>query len=113
MTIVLLYGNQFAIHPPSTTSISPVTYEEALLAKNTAGPTNSSGFAHRPNGIRPVISWYLAVSVFSAAVISVSQYPGAIALTNIPLLAQAFEQAFVSWSIAPFEDAYAGVFLPP
>lgn len=41
----------FAIAPPSTTSISPVTYALALLARNSAGPMKSSGAPHLPPGI--------------------------------------------------------------
>lgn len=46
-----------AIHPPSTGRITPWIKSEAGDAKKTAAPAISSGFPHRPAGIRPMMDW--------------------------------------------------------
>lgn len=52
-------------------------------------------------------------SLIKAVFMSVSMYPGAMALTVIPLEAHSLERALVSWPIPPLEAAYAGTVMPP
>jgi hypothetical protein len=128
------------IHPPSTVTISPLTYALAPLLNHTTTPLKSSGEPHRPAGI--LLSMLSAR--FSSAInacarsvhmhctcisevkgiesererrhtsfISVAIYPGAIALTFIPFAAHSLDSAFVSCPTPPFEAAYAGTVIPP
>ena len=41
-----------AVHPPSTTTLAPVTYDDASESRNTSAPLYSSGRAIRPRGTR-------------------------------------------------------------
>lgn len=43
------------VHPPSTVSVEPVTYEAASLTRKTAAPVSSTGLPTRPRGIDDVI----------------------------------------------------------
>ena len=52
-------------------------------------------------------------SSINAAFISVATYPGAIALTEMPVPADAFDRALVSCDTPPLEAAYAGTVKPP
>lgn len=83
------------IHPPSTTNVSPLTYELALEAKNTTAPSKSSGLPHLPAGILSMICLERVGFAMSAEFISVAMYPGAILLTLIPLDAHSLERALV------------------
>lgn len=87
---------QRPIHPPSTTIVSPLTYELALEAKKTTAPSKSSGLPHLPAGIRSMICRDRVGLAMRASFISVAIYPGAIALTLMPLEAHSFESALVS-----------------
>jgi len=89
-------GTYLPIHPPSTVRISPLTYPLALLAKNTTLPLKSSGFPHRPAGILDKMLSALFSSLINAVFISVAMYPGAMALTQIPLEAHSLLNALVS-----------------
>lgn len=52
--------------------------------------------------------------LFSSAVfMSVSMYPGAMALTVMPFDVHSFAKLFVTWPTAPLEAAYAGTVRPP
>lgn len=45
---------QYTVHPPSTTMVCPVTYDEASLQRKSSGPSISSIRAVRPRGERAV-----------------------------------------------------------
>lgn len=93
------------IHPPSTTSVCPLTYPPPLPARNTTGPLKSSGTPHLPAGIRSSIPLFRPSSPRSASFISVAMYPGATAFTVTPLEVHSFARDFVSWATAPLEAA--------
>jgi hypothetical protein len=93
------------IHPPSTVTTSPLTYALAGLANQTTAPLKSSGLPHLPAGIRANMLFARSSSLIKAAFISVAMYPGAIALTLMPLLAHSLLNAFVNWATPPFEAA--------
>lgn len=93
------------IHPPSTTSVCPLTYPPALPAKNTTGPLKSPGTPHLPAGILSLILLNRPSSLSSAVFISVSTYPGATAFTVTPLAVHSFAKDLVSWATAPLEAA--------
>jgi hypothetical protein len=52
-------------------------------------------------------------SLIKAVFMSVAMYPGAIALTLIPLATHSFDRALVSWPTPPLDAAYAGTVMPP
>jgi hypothetical protein len=87
--------DQRPIHPPSTTIVSPLTYELALDAKKTTAPSKSSGLPHRPAGIRSIICRDRVGFAIRASFMSVAMYPGAMALTLMPLEAHSLESALV------------------
>jgi hypothetical protein len=89
------------IHPPSTTRTCPDTYALDLLAKNTTLPLKSSGTPHLPAGILSLILLNLASSFSNAVFISVSIYPGAIALTVTP-----FDDHLVEFGVS---SCYMGI----
>jgi hypothetical protein len=60
------------IQPPSTVSISPLTYMLALLARYTTLPLKSSGDPQRPAGIRSRILFARLGSLIKAVFISVA-----------------------------------------
>jgi len=60
------------IQPPSTTSVCPLTYPLALLARYTAVPLKSSGLPHRAAGMRALMLARRSGSLSSAVFISVS-----------------------------------------
>lgn len=95
------------------TKMCPLTYAPARLARYTVDPLKSSGVPHRPAGILALILASLSGSLTIAVFISVSMYPGAIALTVIPLLVHSFAKLFVSCPTAPLDAAYAGTVRPP
>jgi hypothetical protein len=105
--------NHRPIHPPSTVTISPLTYALPALANHTTTPLKSSGAPHLPAGILSRILFALASSFISAVFISVAIYPGAIAFTLIPLFAHSLLSAFVNWPTPPLLAAYAGTVMPP
>jgi site-specific recombinase XerD len=71
--------------PPSTGSTTPVTYDDAGLARKSSACPYSSGCPHRPMTMRCLIRSSMYSGEYSA-VISVSNQPGAIAFTRMPLL---------------------------
>lgn len=93
------------IQPPSTVTISPDTYPLARLARKTTGPLKSSGFPHRPAGIRAIIPALRLASLIKATFMSVSMYPGAMALTLMPLETHSLDKALVNWPMPPLEAA--------
>jgi hypothetical protein len=66
-----------------------------------------------PAGILALILANLSLSFNKAVFISVSIYPGAIALTVIPLPVHSFAKLLVSCPTAPLDAAYAGTVMPP
>ena len=46
-------GAYAAVHPPSTSRLCPVTYDDAGPARNTAAPTMSASVPNRPMGVWP------------------------------------------------------------
>ena len=46
------HARHHAVKPPSTTSVAPVMYRDASLARNTMAPRISSGAAMRASGVR-------------------------------------------------------------
>lgn len=66
-----------------------------------------------PAGILALILANRASSFNSAVFISVSIYPGAIALTVTPLAVHSFAKLLVSCATAPLDAAYAGTVSPP
>lgn len=109
----LTNDNYLPIHPPSTTNTCPLTYALAFPAKNTTLPLKSSGTPHLPAGILSLMLFNLSSFANRAVFISVSIYPGAIALTVIPFEVHSFDNALVSCATAPFDAAYAGTVRPP
>ena len=88
--------------PPLTDSTCPVIYDALSEARNTAACAISCAVPIRFKGIDDcTLSFTLSEST---AVISVSIYPGAIALTVICLDASSFAADFVS-PITPALDA--------
>src|SRR5262245_19074993 len=77
-------------------------------ARNTAAPATSSGRPHRPSGVLATIAPERSASSQSALVSAVVIHPGAIALTRIPLGAQAIASDLVSCAIPPLLALYAG-----
>lgn len=110
---IWLQQHYLPIHPPSTVTISPLTYNDARLASHTTAPLKSSGSPHRPAGIRTMICSDLTGSFISASFMSVCMYPGAIAFTLTPFEAHSFDSALVSCATPPFALAYAGTVRPP
>lgn len=53
------------------------------------------------------------LSLIKATFMSVAMYPGAMALTLIPLATHSFESALVNCEMPPLEAAYAGTVMPP
>jgi hypothetical protein len=110
LTTYILYR---PIHPPSTVTISPLTYALAGLANQTTTPLKSSGVPHLPAGILSKMLFALFSSFISTVFISVAMYPGAIAFTLIPLLAHSLLSALVNCPTPPLLAAYAGTVIPP
>ncbi|KAL7358042.1 hypothetical protein ACKS0A_01954 [Histoplasma ohiense] len=68
---------------------------------------------HLPAGIRARMALFLSGLSINSVFISVLIYPGAMALTEMPLDIHSFDRALVSWATPPFDAAYAGTVMPP
>ena len=53
------------------------------------------------------------LSLIKATFMSVAMYPGAMALTLIPLAIHSLESALVNCEMPPLDAAYAGTVMPP
>ena len=93
--------------------IVPLTYSDALDAKNIAAPARSSGLPQRPAGILYRIEVLLSGSFLSASVLSVAIYQGAIPLILMPLPAHSLAKDFIRLWIPPLLAAYPGTKIPP
>ena len=104
-----------AIQPPSTTILSPDTYELASLAKKMATPFSSSASPQRPIGIRLVMDSCNDVSGFvrTSRLMSVAMYPGITEFTRMPLPLHSFDKALVNIRTPPLLAAYAAILTPP
>ena len=72
-----------AVCPPSTGKVTPVTSDDASEARNTAGPTNSSGSPNLPMGIFAVSRSITSGSSRIAEISGVFIWTGASALTRM------------------------------
>src|ERR1035438_2947710 len=71
---------QYTECPPSTGRVTPVMKSAPRDERKTVAPMISSGFSQRLAGVRAMISSFIG-ELRTAAVMSVSIQPGAIALT--------------------------------
>src|SRR5215216_2362945 len=100
--------------PPSTGSMTPVTYLEVPDARKTAASPTSEGCPISPMGVLPIAFAFLSGSLFNAlADISVAIKPGAMQFTRMPFGESSTAIALVIPSIADLEAVYAITFGMP
>src|ERR1700733_11041104 len=85
-----------AVCPPSTTRAWPVMYDDASLARNSAGPAISSADAHRPIGVVAIVAGPRTGASQSVRFSAVAVQPGHSALTRTPPGAHSTASDFVS-----------------
>src|SRR4051812_25576588 len=93
--------------PPSTTKISPLTKLLASDERNTHAPTSSSTFPNRFMGVRRRNSRPRSVPSSRWRLRSVTNTPGAIALTHTPRAPHSIASDLVSEATAALLAAYA------
>ena len=107
-------SSHLPIQPPSTTRAFP---RDVLRSCTCQEQDRSLEIFRRPpspsrdplqDALCPVF-----VPPINAAFTSVATYPGAMALTEMPLTADSFDRALVSCDTPPLEAAYAGTVKPP
>jgi hypothetical protein len=79
---------------------SPVTKDEASLARKSAAPTISSGSAIRFCSVAPAAASRKPGTFSAPRIMSVMNGPGASAFTRTPSEAHSAAIVFVSWSSA-------------
>src|SRR5262249_2446068 len=87
--------HEFTVWPPSTTIAWPVMYDDASLARNTAGPAISSALAQRCIGTVAIVAGPVTGSSHRLRFRSVAVQPGHSALTLTPSAAHSTASDFV------------------
>src|SRR5450631_2733483 len=73
----------------------------------------SEASAHRPAGIRSRMARLLSASRRRSSVLAVATYPGATALTLMPLGAHSLASALVRPATADLDEVYPATLTPP
>src|SRR5262249_10360861 len=84
------------VWPPRTTRTWPVRWEEAPLARKTAGPVTSSARPQRPIGTVATVAFPAVSSSHRLRLSSVAVQPGHRALTRTPCAAHSTASVLVS-----------------
>ncbi len=90
------HGQASAVWPPSSTSTWPVMYDDAALARNTAPPAISSGWAQRRIGTVATVAGPAVSSSHRLRFSAVAVQPGHSALTRTPSAAHSTASDLVS-----------------